>query len=99
MRVVAFSDTHGQHDALEMPDGDLLIFAGDMCRLGNLDEVRQFINTYLASLPHQYKIVIAGNHDWPFEDDVGQARQTLTAAHYLQDEAIEIEGLDRKSVV
>lgn len=56
MRVVAFSDTHGQHDALEMPDGDLLIFAGDMCRFGSLDEVR-FFNAYLASLLHQHMTV------------------------------------------
>lgn len=91
MRIVAFSDTHGQHDALDIPDGDLLIFAGDMCRLGNLDEVR-FFNAYLASLPHQYKVVVAGNHDWPFEYDVMQARKALSAAYYLQDEAIEIGG-------
>lgn len=91
MRIVAFSDTHGQHDALDIPDGDLLIFAGDMCRLGNLDEVR-FFNAYLASLPHQYKVVVAGNHDWPFEYDVTQARKALSAAYYLQDETIEIGG-------
>lgn len=92
MRVVTFSDTHGHHDALEIPAGDLLIFAGDMCRLGNLDEVRQF-NAYLASLPHQYKIVVAGNHDWPFETNNLQARNALTAACYLQDESVEIEGI------
>lgn len=91
MRIVAFSDTHGQHDALEMPDGDLLIFAGDMCRLGDLHEVKWF-NAYLASLPHRHKIVVAGNHDWPFEYNEQQARNALTAAYYLQDEAIEIEG-------
>lgn len=91
MRIVVFSDTHGQHDLIDMPDGDLLIFAGDMCRLGHLDEVKSF-NAYLASLPHQYKVVVAGNHDWPFESKTGQARKVLTAAYYLQDEAIETAG-------
>jgi Icc-related predicted phosphoesterase len=91
MRIVAFSDTHGQHDVLEMPDGDLLIFAGDMCGMGNLDEICLF-NDYLASLPHQYKVVIAGNHDRLFESNLEQARKILTAACYLQDEAIEVEG-------
>jgi len=91
MRLVAFSDTHGQHDLIDMPDGDLLIFAGDMCRLGNLDEVR-WLNAYLAYLPHQHKVVVAGNHDWPFENTPEQARKAMTAAHYLQDDAVEIAG-------
>jgi Icc-related predicted phosphoesterase len=91
MRIVAFSDTHMQHDTIAMPDGDVLIFAGDMCRLGILDEIRQF-NAYLVSLPHQYKVVIAGNHDWPFEYNALQAREVLTQADYLQDQALEIAG-------
>jgi Icc-related predicted phosphoesterase len=91
MRIVAFSDTHMQHNAITMPVGDVLIFAGDMCRLGMLDEVREF-NRYLASLPHPHKIVVAGNHDWPFEYNPLQARNMLTAADYLQDQGIEIAG-------
>jgi len=29
MRIVALSDTHGKHERLQVPDGDLLLFAGD----------------------------------------------------------------------
>ncbi|NOQ37029.1 MAG: metallophosphoesterase [Methylococcaceae bacterium] len=92
MKIVAFSDTHMRHCEIVMPEGDLLIFAGDMCRFGELDEIKDF-NQYLSSLPHPYKIVIAGNHDWPFESQSLAAQQLLTEAIYLQDNAVEIEGL------
>jgi len=31
MKIVIFSDTHGLHDKVNIPGGDMLIFAGDMC--------------------------------------------------------------------
>lgn len=63
MRVVAVADTHLFHDELVVPDGDILIHAGDMCRGGDLHELRDAAR-WLRSLPHRYKIVVAGNHDW-----------------------------------
>ncbi|MGD9899925.1 MAG: metallophosphatase domain-containing protein [Calditrichaceae bacterium] len=92
MRIVAFSDTHGYHDKIIVPDGDILIFAGDMCTKRSLQSVEQF-NRFLAGLPHKYKIVIAGNHDFPFERQPHEARELITNAIYLQDESTEIEGI------
>lgn len=92
MKIVAFSDTHMHHRNLSMPDGDMLIFAGDMCKVGRLDEIDDF-NDYLSSLPHPHKIVIAGNHDWAFAREPQAARQLLNAAIYLQDSAVEIAGM------
>lgn len=41
MRVVCISDTHGLHDALQrIPDGDVLVHAGDFTDTGDRDEVR-----------------------------------------------------------
>ena len=34
MRIVLLSDTHGYHDEIDVPPGDLLIHAGDFTRLG-----------------------------------------------------------------
>ncbi len=34
MRLVALADTHSYHAALTVPDGDVLVHAGDMTRLG-----------------------------------------------------------------
>ena len=45
----------------EIPDGDILIHAGDFTSIGKIDEVRKF-SAFLKSLDEKfkYKIVIAG---------------------------------------
>lgn len=92
LTVVAVADTHGYHDDLDVPDGDILIHAGDLTRTGSLDELPP-VNAFLARLPHRDKIVIAGNHDACFQARPRAARAALSAAIYLQDESIHIRGL------
>lgn len=91
MKIIAWSDTHFYHQQVPLPDGDVLIHAGDFCKSGSLHEVAEF-NDYLGLLPHRHKIVVAGNHDWAFENDPEAAQYLLTNAIYLQDQSIEIEG-------
>jgi Icc-related predicted phosphoesterase len=91
VRFVALSDTHGLHASLQVPLGEILLFAGDMCGRGRLEEVREF-GSWLAALPHKHKIVIAGNHDWPFEREPEEARKALGDVIYLQDQQVTIEG-------
>jgi Icc-related predicted phosphoesterase len=50
------------------------------------------LNEWLGALPHRHKIVIAGNHDWAFQETPVLAREALTSAVYLEDSGIEIEG-------
>lgn len=93
MKLVCISDTHSMHrDMLEIPDGDVLIHAGDCLGQGTLDNIRDF-NDWLGTLPHQHKILIAGNHDRAFQDTPELAREALTNAIYLEDSGIEIDGL------
>lgn len=92
MKIVCISDTHGKHHQLEVPDGDLLIHAGDLSPRGRPKEIRRF-NNWLATLPHRHKVVIAGNHDFLFEDDPEQAEALLTNAIYLNDSGVTIEGI------
>jgi predicted phosphohydrolase len=92
MRLVCLSDTHGLHDSLDVPDGDVLVHAGDCTRHGNEDEVRAFA-AWLARLPHRDKVVIAGNHDWLFERKPEKARELLGDVHYLLDEEVTLGGL------
>ncbi|MFA5506287.1 MAG: metallophosphatase domain-containing protein [Vulcanimicrobiota bacterium] len=92
MRFVVLSDTHNLHDHVRVPEGDVLLFGGDMCSRGTLEEVARF-GAFLAKLPHPHKVVIAGNHDWPFERSPKRAVQALGEVVYLQDEAVEIEGV------
>jgi Icc-related predicted phosphoesterase len=92
VRFVTISDTHGFHDQVQIPDGDVLLVAGDITRRGALEDICRF-NDYLVKLPHRYKIVIAGNHDLLFEKEPQKARSHLTNAIYLEDAMIEIEGI------
>ncbi|MEK7485535.1 MAG: metallophosphatase domain-containing protein [Planctomycetota bacterium] len=92
IRVVTASDTHQKHQHLQVPDGDIFIHAGDFTNRGSLESVKEF-NTFLGSLPHRYKIIIAGNHDLCFESKNAEARALITNAIYLQDEGITIEGI------
>ncbi|KAK4678689.1 hypothetical protein QC764_309940 [Podospora pseudoanserina] len=58
--VVCISDTHNSQPAL--PDGDILIHAGDLTQSGSLQELQTAV-TWLRAQSHPVKIVVAGNHD------------------------------------
>ena len=106
VRVVCISDTHGRtQGTLEnIPDGDILIHAGDFTKRGKLAEVEKF-NKFLGSLKHAHKVVIAGNHDIGFHEESAQrlhhlnfvpeaeVKAALTDCVYLQDSEVEILGL------
>lgn len=76
LRVVCISDTHSKIEAVPniIPDADILLHAGDFTNIGLANEVKKF-NDFLGSLPHKVKIVIAGNHDLTFDDDLVQNRR------------------------
>jgi Icc-related predicted phosphoesterase len=93
VRIVAISDTHTFENDITVPDGDVLIHAGDATINGTLDEVEQFAE-WLEAQPHRYKIVVAGNHDWLFERSPQVARSFVKdIAFYAQDTLWEINGV------
>jgi Icc-related predicted phosphoesterase len=92
LTIVCVSDTHGHHDATDVPAGDVLIHAGDLTMFGTPDEVDAF-DAWLGNLPHRHKVVVAGNHDWCFQRSPAEARRRLTNAIYLEDESAEVAGL------
>ena len=92
LKIVALSDTHGRRPWFKIPDGDVLIHAGDMTLRGCLDEVVKF-NDFLGTLPHPHKIIVAGNHDLCFETHTAECRSRLTNGVYLQDESVTIQGV------
>ncbi|KAF3921345.1 hypothetical protein ABW20_dc0101502 [Dactylellina cionopaga] len=67
LKIVCLSDTHN-HRILDVPDGDILVHAGDLTENGSPQEVQEAID-WLDTLPHKYKIVIAGNHDKCLDPD------------------------------
>ena len=69
-RIFAFSDTHGRHRELQVPENvDIVICAGDAVE-DNLagNEYDDFID-WFASLPCKWKVFVPGNHELSFELD------------------------------
>jgi predicted phosphodiesterase len=92
VRIVCLSDTHNRHDALRVPDGDVLVHAGDATMHGSAEEIAAF-DAWLGSLPHRHKLLIAGNHDFLFEQRPRSARELIRNATYLEDSGAELDGL------
>ncbi len=92
VRVVCLSDTHELHHELSVPDGDLLIHAGDITFFGSISKIRDF-NDWLGELPHRYKVVIPGNHDRAFNQDP-RSRALITNAVLLINEGVRVCGLN-----
>lgn len=91
IRLVLISDTHGFHDS-PIPPGDVLIHAGDGCKRGSLDEAQAWAD-FLHRQPHDYKIVIAGNHDRCFEAEFERAAGLFEGLDFLHDSGCERLGL------
>jgi Icc-related predicted phosphoesterase len=93
MKIVAISDTHNQHQKLTLPDGDMLIHAGDYSNIGTLQDTINFL-TWFAAQPHRIKIFIAGNHDFYAEREPEQFRTLLPdSIIYLENESVTVEGI------
>ena len=87
LRIVALSDVHGEWERVSVPDGDILIVAGDLCE--DVPEERTSANDWVASLPHPQKLYVPGNHDLGGIEDAS----LFPAARVLVDESLEIEGV------
>ncbi len=94
MRIIATSDTHGRHRELEVPDGDIFIFCGDWTNTANVRDTQDFFE-WVSKLPHRYKLVIAGNHDfYPMQEPNEFFKSIPTGVTYLEDEWADINGLN-----
>ncbi|KAK4493982.1 hypothetical protein PRZ48_015168 [Zasmidium cellare] len=103
--VVCISDTHCLIPKDALPYGDILIHAGDLTNAGTPSEIQAQID-WLSSLPHQYKVVIAGNHDTWLDPE---SRKTLNPSdidgkldwkdiHYLQSTSVTLDFPNRTSI-
>ena len=95
MRIVCISDTHNLHEGINLPDGDILIHAGDFTARGTLPEIEKFL-IWFGSQTHKYKLLISGNHDIMFDTDRDLIDRVLTTLSpnviYLRDSGVEIAG-------
>jgi Icc-related predicted phosphoesterase len=95
LRFVCVADLHGYLPPV--PACDVLLVAGDICPTGDESPERQRLwlrsvfAHWLAGVPADAIVGVAGNHDFVGESDPAVLRSLDW--HYLQDESVEIGGL------
>lgn len=93
MRLVALSDVHGLWSKVQVPDGDVLIFAGDFMTTGyKYGEIFKF-GEWFSKHPHKHKIWIAGNHDRLIEKWPEIANGWFKGCIYLENTSATIDGV------
>lgn len=103
MRILAISDTHNKH--LQIPSRfiensdnsvDTIVHAGDVSSRGYKGEIIDFLKWY-NELNFKNKILIAGNHDFYFEEGKPEDIAAMLAEYpnitYLNDSGVEIDGV------
>jgi Icc-related predicted phosphoesterase len=86
VRIVCISDTHNQHESTSpLPDGDILVHAGDLTQSGSEEELYKALE-WLNAQQHPYKLFIAGNHDKALLNQAvtDKLREKYSNLHYLQ---------------
>jgi Icc-related predicted phosphoesterase len=92
MRLVLISDTHDMENQVTLPDGDILVHAGDLTMMGHRGDLQRSIN-WLNVQPHKHVVFVAGNHDFGFERDYVKKELNLGRAVYLENNWTAIDGL------
>ncbi|RMY58117.1 hypothetical protein D0865_02779 [Hortaea werneckii] len=71
IRIVCISDTHKKApgEGYTLPQGDILIHAGDLTNQGSLSEISKAVSWLSQQTSFKIKIVIAGNHDLSLDPD------------------------------
>jgi len=96
IRIVCISDTH-TNTGMEVPNGDLLIHAGDLTNAGTIEEIQKQID-WLNTLPHKEKIVICGNHDSYFDPSSRKAEDRKGPFHWIRTSWLHIHRRDTISI-
>ena len=97
IKIVALSDTHSYHHKVDVPAGDVLVFAGDLMTCGRkFHEVMSFASWFMKH-PHPHKVLVAGNHDRLFQSQKAACINEFKIRpngdfHYLEDSGCVIRG-------
>jgi hypothetical protein len=78
-------------DELAVPDGDMLIHAGDFTFFSQRPAMPHDFNDWLGELPHRHKVIIPGNHELLLVKP--ENRGVITNATLLVDSGVTIEGI------
>lgn len=96
--VVYISDTHNQSP--EIPEGDLLIYAGDLSQGGIRQQIQRTVD-WLKDLSHHFKVIIAGNHELLLDPQKGFPHSDRTSLNwhdliYLEDSSTSLQFKGRR---
>jgi len=99
MKVICISDTHARFLEIVIPKCDVLIISGDISIKGNIWELESF-SRWLKTQSKNFDkaILIAGNHDWCFQNTRQLCLDILkrdlgTKIEYLEDSEVIIDGI------
>lgn len=94
MKLVCISDTHGFHDQLSLPRGDILVHAGDFTDGGLVEEAQHFLRWFGQVGDFAHRLLIAGNHDLAFEHLPELVEKFIPEnVTYLNDSGVTLGGL------
>jgi predicted phosphodiesterase len=93
IKILAISDTHGQHRLLDLPEVDIIVHAGDACENGDENQLEDFFK-WFSGLPIRHKIFLAGNHDLIFDLEPELGKKLIPSnVTFLENNGIKIEGI------
>jgi hypothetical protein len=94
LKIITISDTHGSHELLNLPAGDMVIHAGDVSARSTLWETVAFLD-WFGRLPYFYKILVPSNHDWSMVNNIDILSKMCKEnnIHLLIDSGCKIEGI------
>jgi Icc-related predicted phosphoesterase len=114
MKITFISDTHNKHKFItgDLPGGDLLLHAGDISSVGFKHEIEDFCQWFDRLDEYEFKVFIAGNHDWGFIDrepffvhgsvliprHTEEVLNSYKNFEYLRDSSVEVQIRDEKPV-
>ena len=114
MRITFISDTHNKHNQItnDLLGGNLLIHAGDISSMGYKHEIQDFCKWFDSLDNYDFKMFIAGNHDWGFIDreaffvhrsvvipkSTEEILNSFKTFDYLRDSLTEVQIGDKKPV-
>ena len=93
MKFVFISDTHGDHNNMyyPIPEGDVLIHAGDLTNVGTQNDIQRFVEWYQNLTGFDTKIFIAGNHDWGFYHKRNWLQHLINDENLSQSDCVYLE--------
>lgn len=93
-KIVCISDTHGLHNSMtkynKLPEGDILIHAGDFSNIGKKTEILDFISWLHMQLDKFNHIVfISGNHDRGMDEFFVETKSSVGHIKVYQESDLE----------